>query len=772
MWSTHDLACAHCRARKIRCGRERPQCESCKRDGVECRYSSPGKRINHVKLLCQNFEALEDHLSSIQSDLSDLTSLVRNGSTVRSQSVSAEDWVPKDFAGSTAASHHIVRNTSQSLDRYHGPYSLYTLCKEFHDDPVFRTSGAGGSAHDSVSIRIMLQEMLNEASNEPHLDIPSHPVSICLQPRQFLNLVVGQFFNNTDYATDIFVRSNFQPHVDRIYSQPMGPSDEGWAVCFNVIVLLSISKEHAKQDNSHFFQFLLQTLRMAVNNPRVFLAPRLVNVQALALLSYVAEQYSTTSLAELIFAQACLLARTMGLHQSFASSKDLPPEDILERQKLFRSLYIRDANNAIFRGSTCWLSGYDPGIHPSPVDNETEAPGLVARIELAKIQADVYQASCDPWPSNSHHPRHSQLLTQLQQKLEKWSSAYQVMEKDPTSTESASLMLSFFATRHCLLKFSDNIKHLHQKFKDSMASCLIFLLATTARPNRRLSEALVQILGNHRPLDQASASKHVKNRDGHSENQLISSDQDEIDTSALSRLAAAFPLASAFTIARHIVLQPMAEPDDTPGQPEEEMAILEALRDQFASAADQAHAGNLVYRFSRVLDLLARIVRQKRNPEVTSTPSMAFNELSSLQSTRSSSSLRESVVSSFRDTPPGPENHSTVSSISEAVSNSSMLLPFIQPLESSAGCSPWFGNVSQGTGSSNAPVLVSWPGQYKRQSEEVEHAIKRPRLFCHDEFLEVTTGFAEHGSRTEDDSLFTFDFLNTGNDIPVFDMED
>ncbi|KAJ4189604.1 hypothetical protein NW755_005608 [Fusarium falciforme] len=289
MWSTHDLACAHCRARKIRCGRERPQCESCKRDGVECRYSSPGKRINHVKLLCQNFEALEDQLSSIQSDLSTLTSLVRSGNGAKSLPTPGEDWLPEDTAArsdETSAAprkdRNIARDVSQSVDRYHGPSSLYTLCKEFHDDPVFGTSDH--DSNDGVAVRVMLQQMLAEASKEQQLDIASDHTGICLPPRQFLNIVVGQFFKTADYATDIFTRSNFQANLDRIYSHPPRPSDEGWAVCFNVIVLLAIGKDQTSHGNSPFIQPFLQTLGMAVNNPRVFLTPRLVNVQALALL--------------------------------------------------------------------------------------------------------------------------------------------------------------------------------------------------------------------------------------------------------------------------------------------------------------------------------------------------------------------------------------------------------------------------------------------------------------------------------------------------------
>lgn len=480
-----------------------------------------------------------------------------------------------------------------------------------------------------------------------------------------------------------------------------------------------------------------------------------------------AEQYSTTSLAELVFAQACLLARTMGLHQINASSDDLLPEDILERHKVFRSLYIRDKNIAIFRGSTAWLPGYDSGIPPSFDEAETGTPDLLARLELAKLQDEVYQAFHAAGAPNLHPSRHYQVLAQLQQRLEQWSSTHSIMQKALTSTETFSLMLSFFATRICLSKDNDDMRST-QPFKDAKACCLVFLLATAAKPDLRLSETLKEVLGQHKSLDQPSPRKTKRS----SRTQPAVTESDDSATSALPRLAATFPLAAAFIVAKDTLLQPIGEVDGTPSRPEEEITILEALRDRFAKAAEQAHIDNLALSFSRILGLLVRVVRQKRSPEANSTPSLACNELSSLHSTRSSSSLQESVVSSFRDTPPGPENFSTVSSISEAVSNSSLLLPFTQPLEDSASGSPWFANVGQSIGLNSTPVSMSWPVQRKRQSEEAEHLTKRPRMSCQEEYLDIPAVYLDHGSRTEDDSLFTFDFLNTGADISVFDMED
>ncbi|KAI8723350.1 Zn(2)-C6 fungal-type domain-containing protein [Fusarium sp. LHS14.1] len=769
MWSTHDLACAHCRARKIRCGRERPQCESCKRDGVECRYSSPGKRINHVKLLCQNFEALEDHLSSIQSDLSTLTSLVRSGNGSKSLPTPGEDWLPEDTTArsdETAAvprkDRNIARDVSQSVDRYHGPSSLYTLCKEFHDDPVFGTSDHDSG--DGVAVRVMLQQMLAESSKEQQLDIASDHTGICLPPRQFLNIVVGQFFKGADYATDIFTRSNFQANLDRIYSHPPRPSDEGWAVCFNVIVLLAIGKDQTSHGNSPFIQPFLQTLGMAVNNPRVFLAPRLVNVQALALLSYVTEQYSTMAFAELIFAQACHLARTMGLHQTRASLHDCPPEVIIERQKVFRSLYIRDKNAVVCRGATSCLPGYDSSItRPSEGDEARYS----SRIDLARIQDEVYRNLHAAESPDLSPSKHSQLLSQLEHKLEQCDSTHRVTKMPPTSIDSATLMLSFFATRLCILRASEDTKDSYQALRDAKASCLLFLLATTAQPDPRMVEALDRLLGHTRSCSPVILANLDRTRENRSQKRTSTPDEGEILASVLPRLAANFPLAAVFIIARNI-LQPIASSDDAFGQPEEEILLLEALRDRYASAADQEHVENLPLKLSRTLNSLLRIIRQKVFPEVTSTPSMAFNELSSLQSTASSSSQRGSSRGSLKDTPPDTEVQSTAVSVSEAVSTTSMLLPFMQPLESSSGCSPWLGNASHGT-----MTLSPWPASYKQHPEAAVHVGKRQRLSNQAEMFDITTGFTDHHvTRAEDDPLFAFDFLAAANDIPVFEVDE
>ncbi|KAH7150526.1 hypothetical protein B0J13DRAFT_606162 [Dactylonectria estremocensis] len=786
MWSTHDLACAHCRARKIRCGRERPQCESCKRDGVDCRYSSPGKRINHVKLLCQNFEALEDQLNTIQGDLSALTSLVKGGGGAGPPlPLPGDDGLRDGFADEDASTgarrdRHVVRSEVYAIDRYHGPCSLFALCKEFHDDAVVQAqdpdtpSSSNTNDANSMTIRLLVEQMCADANREEHMDIPSEHSGICLPPRQFLNIVVGQFFKGADYATDLFVRSSFQAQLDRVYACPLDPMDEAWAVCFNIIVLLAIGKDQTTQNNSPFVQPFLQTLKMTVNNPRVFLAPRLINVQALALLSHIAEQYSPPGFAEVVFAQACLLARTMGLHQPRASSMGLATEEILEKQKVFRSLYIRDKSFAICRGSLSWLPTFDSSIAAPSNQASREETKYSPRVELARIQDEIYRHFHAAEAPSLSASKQAHLLSMLEQKLDHWAATHQVVKKATSSIERANLTLSFFATRLCICRSSDEPRLARLALKDAKASCVLFLVATTSHPDPQLVETLDHLLGRRRsasPFDTDEAG------DAMFQPQPFSHDEADAAASVLPGLTASFPLAAVFLVAKNAALQPITGAEEASGRPEEEMLLLETLRDRFAAATDHDGIENLTQKLSRTLGSIVRVVRHKRFPgagagagagaDADTTSSIIFNDLSSLHSNASSDSRRDGS-GSRKDTPPDPDAPPTVTSTDDPLTTSTMLLPFMQPFESSPrGCSPW--------PAAGGLVLSPWPASsYKQQADASgPRAGKRPRLPSQTDMFDMTAAFAEHiqghVQRPEDDPLAMFDFLAGANEIPVFD---
>jgi hypothetical protein len=191
------------------------------------------------------------------------------------------------------------------MDRYHGPCSLFALCNEFRDlilseqrkrDPAQPEEGSQHSQkkqytmNNDEAVQEVLARLCLEAGLEESFDLHSDQVPIRLPPKQFLLMAQTQFFQQADYTTDIFVHSSFWSNVDQLYSRPFKPGDEAWAICFNTIILLVLgSATPAQRGNqtlvgSQFALPFLLAVRTALSNPGVLMAPKLINVQALALL--------------------------------------------------------------------------------------------------------------------------------------------------------------------------------------------------------------------------------------------------------------------------------------------------------------------------------------------------------------------------------------------------------------------------------------------------------------------------------------------------------
>lgn len=215
----------------------------------------------------------------------------------------ADDQLSEDTSSLPPTDRYIVRCPGDSIDRYHGPCTLFALCNDFCNTTLSeeRTDGQVPSKdglqqskrQDSPSqieaVKDVVARMCLEAAIEEPFDVQSDHIPIRLPPKQFLLMVQTQCMQQADYATDIFVQSSFWATVERIYSRPFTPADEAWAICFNTIILLFLGSEISAHGNdplvgSQFALPFLLTVRTALSNPRVLMAPKLINVQALALL--------------------------------------------------------------------------------------------------------------------------------------------------------------------------------------------------------------------------------------------------------------------------------------------------------------------------------------------------------------------------------------------------------------------------------------------------------------------------------------------------------
>lgn len=150
-----------------------------------------------------------------------------------------------------------------------------------------------GTRHNRPAIndaaKNLLEHICLEAGVEESNDLQADPTPIRLPPKQFLLVAQARFFQQIDYATDLFVHPCFWSNVERVYSRPLTPADEAWAICFNSIVLIVLGPESLNQHSdpqiaAQFFRPYLLTILSAVSNSRVLMVAKIVNVQALALL--------------------------------------------------------------------------------------------------------------------------------------------------------------------------------------------------------------------------------------------------------------------------------------------------------------------------------------------------------------------------------------------------------------------------------------------------------------------------------------------------------
>lgn len=258
---------------------------------------------------CNEFVTLEERLGGIEDKLTAITSMLGvTGGQGLSDSVAEDDTrdllvangkTVDDVSLRPITDRHNARSRNDLTTSYQGPCTLSAMSKEFRDAVLTRkaTQGKGpnypstdlrGNSTQSKKLRDLLAGLCCDPGVEETFDIPTAGSGIGPPPKHCLIYAQNHFFQRVDYTTDIFVQSSFQSHVDRIYNQSPAKADEAWATCFNVIVLIVFGSENPSAGKNDVLlgtvRHFLDTVRFALSNPRILMAPKLINVQALTLL--------------------------------------------------------------------------------------------------------------------------------------------------------------------------------------------------------------------------------------------------------------------------------------------------------------------------------------------------------------------------------------------------------------------------------------------------------------------------------------------------------
>jgi hypothetical protein len=440
---------------------------------------------------------------------------------------------------------------------------------------------------------------------------------ILLPPKQFLPMFHTRFFHQNDWSTDLFVQSKFWENVDRVYSNYVPNLDEPWAIVFNTIILLSLSAEgsfhgHGTLTTSHFAAPFFSAIRVALNRIHLLMSPRLINVQALALLSLAAELFYPFGVAEAVFVQACNLARRMGLNQVDIAGDRYDPSEEEERIKVSRSLYIRDKSLGISRGTVCWLPGFEIQKMNLGDTDSPEGRYHAARVTITAFQERVYRlhssanAQDDFANKAGFHPSGIQ------------SGLADLLEIGTICGAHLELWLEFLATRIVALRRNPKPRYARRTLQDCRACCILLLMAFG-----KSDQAMRQRLELHYDLQTPTQRPNSTFQD----NEPNVNDQ----TGFMPRnLLNIFPVSALFLLAANIINPTF------PGQDiSEDLDLLLRVSNCYKEADESLQAINRAHQVGRALEKLLSIIDHVRGIRVT--PSLSKTPTSATTSSRTQS---------------------------------------------------------------------------------------------------------------------------------------
>ena len=242
-----------------------------------------------------NVTGLDERLESMEKTLRELTDIVRDGEQASSRPRKHDSRFASREASHSPSEIAIYNrsvtpqpsNASSSHIRSLG-CSLLSFCQDFqdtinqvHHDNGFNDSVLTGNGQD---IKSLLLELFECASVGSFGELTYDGAAVVLPPKQLLSMACGLFFESQDLATDIFCKEHFWLNVERIYRRPFNAEDTAWVTCFDLIIILRLGADQSDSSSKDFLRpFLLNVIR-AYTSTTMLLKPKVINVQALALM--------------------------------------------------------------------------------------------------------------------------------------------------------------------------------------------------------------------------------------------------------------------------------------------------------------------------------------------------------------------------------------------------------------------------------------------------------------------------------------------------------
>lgn len=351
--------------------------------------------------------------------------------------------------------------------------------------------------------------------------------------------------------------------------------------------------------------------------------------------SIAAQKYYPLGFAESIFAQACVLARTMGLHQARSAPAGVSSEEAQERVKVFRSLYLRDKSFSILRGSISWLPSFDCSLSSELGERGPAESKFAIRIQLARLEDESYRlfhSADSPKPSSA---KYKSDLLRIEQGLEHWANANEVFSSPYASTRDVDLQLEFLAARICVLRKSPEPSHVRRALSDSRASCL-WVVISCGKHEPSMIEQLDVLLLTKSPsksLGRRTSGRSSKSGKASSSESAKRNTSDSVP-SQFHSLLDTFSVPAFFLLATNVIC-PSSAYDES--KAEEDFDLLQRTCACYKELDARTQANNHTRKVGRAFESLLEVVNLVKTSQQLQSPHCGMQQSNNAHDTPSTS---------------------------------------------------------------------------------------------------------------------------------------
>ena len=336
-----------------------------------------------------------------------------------------------------------------------------------------------------------------------------------------------------------------------------------------------------------------------------------------SLKSITAQMYYPLEFAESTFAQACVLGRTMGLHQAPSAPEGLSLEEAEERVKVFTSLNLRDKRYLILRGSICWLPSFDCSLSSELSESGHGNSRHAARIQLAGLQDESYRLLHSADSSRRSSAKFKNSVLRLEQSLGHWANTSELFSSAYASSRDINLQLEFLAVRICVFRKSDEPSHTRQALVDSRASCLLVLISC-GKHESSMIEQLDDLLLSISPTSRRSS------RSGKAcSPESPTRDTSESNPSRYHSLLDSFSAPAFFLLATNVI-RPSSAYDES--KAEEDLHLLQRTSACYRELDMGIQANNYTRKVGRAFESLLEVANLVKTSHQFYAPHIAMQQ--------------------------------------------------------------------------------------------------------------------------------------------------